>query len=100
MMCDRCALSRGLAEGEPGNCKPVGTVEGVQVGASPTYTEHLPRTLRIRSSRCSQAGTHPDGPSAGSGRCRGKRLRQSYLDAWRRPLAEPTIAAQASAGGR
>jgi hypothetical protein len=35
MMCDHCALSRGLAEGEPGDCKPVGTVEGVQVGCFP-----------------------------------------------------------------
>lgn len=35
MMCDQCALSRGLAEGEPGNCKPVGTVDGVQVGCFP-----------------------------------------------------------------
>jgi sulfur relay (sulfurtransferase) complex TusBCD TusD component (DsrE family) len=35
MMCDRCALSRGLAEGEPGDCKPVGTVAGVTVGCFP-----------------------------------------------------------------
>ena len=26
MMCDQCALERGLAEGEAGNCKPSGTV--------------------------------------------------------------------------
>lgn len=35
MMCDRCALSRGLAKGEPGNCTPIGTVKGVQVGCFP-----------------------------------------------------------------
>jgi hypothetical protein len=35
MMCDRCALSRGLAEGEAGDCKPVGTVAGVTVGCFP-----------------------------------------------------------------
>ena len=35
MMCDRCALSRGLAEGQPGDCKPVGTVTGVTVGCFP-----------------------------------------------------------------
>ena len=35
MMCDQCALERGLAEGEPGNCRVVGTVEGVQVGCFP-----------------------------------------------------------------
>ena len=39
MMCDRCAVERGLAEGEPGTfpspVKAVGTVEGVQVGCFP-----------------------------------------------------------------
>ena len=35
MMCDRCALERGLAEGEPGDCKVSGTVSGVQVGCFP-----------------------------------------------------------------
>jgi sulfur relay (sulfurtransferase) complex TusBCD TusD component (DsrE family) len=35
MMCDQCALERGLAEGEPGNCQVSGTVEGVQVGCFP-----------------------------------------------------------------
>jgi sulfur relay (sulfurtransferase) complex TusBCD TusD component (DsrE family) len=35
MMCDRCALERGLAEGEPGDCKVTGTVPGVQVGCFP-----------------------------------------------------------------
>ncbi len=28
-------LERGLAEGEPGNCQPSGTVAGVQVGCFP-----------------------------------------------------------------
>lgn len=35
MMCDQCALERQLAEGVPGDCEPVGTVEGVQVGCFP-----------------------------------------------------------------
>lgn len=35
MMCDQCALERGLAAGEPGNCQPSGTVAGVQVGCFP-----------------------------------------------------------------
>jgi sulfur relay (sulfurtransferase) complex TusBCD TusD component (DsrE family) len=35
MMCDQCALERGLAEGEPGDCTVSGTVEGVQVGCFP-----------------------------------------------------------------
>jgi hypothetical protein len=35
MMCDRCALERGLAAGEPGDCKPQDTVEGVTVGCFP-----------------------------------------------------------------
>jgi sulfur relay (sulfurtransferase) complex TusBCD TusD component (DsrE family) len=35
MLCDQCALERGLAEGEVGNCKTVGTVAGVQVGCFP-----------------------------------------------------------------
>jgi sulfur relay (sulfurtransferase) complex TusBCD TusD component (DsrE family) len=39
MMCDQCALERGLAEGEPGSVpsgvRPVGVVEGVQVGCFP-----------------------------------------------------------------
>ena len=35
MLCDQCAIECGLAEGEPGNCRPVGTVEGVQVGCFP-----------------------------------------------------------------
>jgi sulfur relay (sulfurtransferase) complex TusBCD TusD component (DsrE family) len=35
MMCDQCALERGLAEGEPGDCEVNGTVEGVTVGCFP-----------------------------------------------------------------
>ena len=35
MMCDQCALERGLADGETGNCRPSGTVAGVQVGCFP-----------------------------------------------------------------
>ncbi|MDW8406122.1 SaoD/DsrE family protein [Chloroflexus sp.] len=35
MMCDQCALERGLAVGEPGNCRASGTVAGVQVGCFP-----------------------------------------------------------------
>ena len=35
MMCDQCALERGLAAGEPGSCVPSGTVVGVHVGCFP-----------------------------------------------------------------
>lgn len=35
MMCDQCALERGLAVGEPGNCRANGTVAGVRVGCFP-----------------------------------------------------------------
>jgi hypothetical protein len=35
MMCDQCALERGLATGEPGNCLVSGTVDGVHVGCFP-----------------------------------------------------------------
>ncbi len=35
MLCDRCAIERELAEGEPGDCRPVNTVQGVQVGCFP-----------------------------------------------------------------
>ena len=35
MMCDQCAIERGLAEGEPMNARPTGTVEGVTVGCFP-----------------------------------------------------------------
>ena len=32
MLCDQCALERGLAEGEPPNARVTNAVEGVQVG--------------------------------------------------------------------
>ena len=35
MMCDQCALERGLAKGDPGNCTVVDTVDGVAVGCFP-----------------------------------------------------------------
>ena len=35
MMRDQCALERGLAQGEPGNCAVSGVVEGVRVGCFP-----------------------------------------------------------------
>jgi sulfur relay (sulfurtransferase) complex TusBCD TusD component (DsrE family) len=35
MLCDQCALERGLAEGEVGNYAPLNTVEGVRVGCFP-----------------------------------------------------------------
>ena len=35
MMCDRCALQRGLAEGEVGNCRVTNVVDGVEVGCFP-----------------------------------------------------------------
>lgn len=35
LMCDECALDRGLAEGVVGDCKPVNTVDGVTVGCFP-----------------------------------------------------------------
>ena len=35
MLCDQCALERGLAEGEPGDCEVKGTVRGVSVGCFP-----------------------------------------------------------------
>ena len=35
MLCDQCAIERGLATGEPGACKPANTVEGVTVGCFP-----------------------------------------------------------------
>jgi sulfur relay (sulfurtransferase) complex TusBCD TusD component (DsrE family) len=35
MLCDQCALERGLAEGELGSCTPISTVEGVRVGCFP-----------------------------------------------------------------
>jgi sulfur relay (sulfurtransferase) complex TusBCD TusD component (DsrE family) len=41
MMCDQCAISRGLAEGEPGDCKVTNVVDGVQVGCFPDLYEAL-----------------------------------------------------------
>ena len=35
MLCDQCALERSLADGEPGDCRPTGTVDGVEVGCFP-----------------------------------------------------------------
>jgi sulfur relay (sulfurtransferase) complex TusBCD TusD component (DsrE family) len=35
MLCDQCAIERGLATGVAGNCQPCGTVDGVQVGCFP-----------------------------------------------------------------
>jgi len=35
MLCDRCALERSLAVGEPGACEPTDTVDGVRVGCFP-----------------------------------------------------------------
>ncbi len=35
MLCDQCAIERGLAEGEPLAARPKGTVEGVRVGCFP-----------------------------------------------------------------
>lgn len=39
LMCDECALDRGLAEGVVGDCKPVNTVDGVTVGCFPDLYE-------------------------------------------------------------
>lgn len=41
MLCDRCALERGLAEGTPCDARPVGTVEGVRVGCFPHLYDAL-----------------------------------------------------------
>src|SRR5215210_3003503 len=35
MMCDQCAVERGLAEGVAGDCRPSGSVAGVRVGCFP-----------------------------------------------------------------
>ncbi len=35
MLCDQCAIDRGLAEGEAGDYAAKGTVDGVQVGCFP-----------------------------------------------------------------
>jgi len=52
MMCDRCALERELAEGEPGDCRPTGTVEGVSVGCFPDLYGALAGAPPTTSSRC------------------------------------------------
>lgn len=41
MMCDQCALERGLAEGEARSAKVVGTVDGVSVGCFPDLYDAL-----------------------------------------------------------
>lgn len=41
MMCDQCALERGLATGEAGNAKVSDVVEGVQVGCFPDLYQAL-----------------------------------------------------------
>lgn len=41
MMCDQCALERGLAKGEVGNCTVQDTVDGVSVGCFPDLYEAL-----------------------------------------------------------
>ena len=35
MLCDQCAIERGLAEGGPRSATPVNVVDGVQVGCFP-----------------------------------------------------------------
>jgi sulfur relay (sulfurtransferase) complex TusBCD TusD component (DsrE family) len=35
MMCDQCAIARGLATGAPGDCAVSDVVDGVQVGCFP-----------------------------------------------------------------
>lgn len=41
MMCDQCALERGLATGQPGNCEVSGTVDNVLVGCFPDLYDAL-----------------------------------------------------------
>jgi sulfur relay (sulfurtransferase) complex TusBCD TusD component (DsrE family) len=41
MMCDQCALERGLAQGAPGDCSVVDTVDGVAVGCFPDLYQAL-----------------------------------------------------------
>jgi len=43
MMCDQCALERGLATGEIGNCEAHGTVDNVLVGCFPDLYDALSR---------------------------------------------------------
>ena len=45
MLCDQCALERALAEGEPGDCRPTGTVASVQVGCFPDLYRALSGNL-------------------------------------------------------
>lgn len=45
MMCDQCALERGLATGGPRDATVVGTVKGVQVGCFPELYEALSGNL-------------------------------------------------------
>jgi sulfur relay (sulfurtransferase) complex TusBCD TusD component (DsrE family) len=44
MMCDQCALERGLATGEAGSAKVSGVVNGVQVGCFPELYQALSQT--------------------------------------------------------
>jgi sulfur relay (sulfurtransferase) complex TusBCD TusD component (DsrE family) len=37
MLCDQCAMERGMAEGEIGSAVPTGTVKGVRVGCFPDF---------------------------------------------------------------
>ena len=41
MLCDQCAIERGLADGEPMNAAPKNTVEGVTVGCFPDLYKAL-----------------------------------------------------------
>lgn len=41
MMCDQCAIARGLATGEPGDCEVTDVVDGVRVGCFPDLYEAL-----------------------------------------------------------
>ena len=48
MLCDQCAIERGLAEGEPLVARPTGTVQGVTVGCFPDLYAALAQSRRIR----------------------------------------------------
>ena len=48
MLCDQCALERGLAEGEPGDCRPSARSPASRSAASPTSTPRSPATRRTR----------------------------------------------------
>ena len=41
MICDQCAIQRGLATGEAGDAKPANLVDGVSVGCFPDLYEAL-----------------------------------------------------------